>query len=237
MTDTIPEISIIIPAYNVGQYIETTLKTLFVQTYQNFEIIIAYDEKSTDNTLEVLQRISEMHPLIIDIGKDTSSGTARNRGLKLAKGEYIIFVDGDDEMLPDYLEKLHQLFVNHPEIDVAKCGYLQVTNETIEKKRSIAEKSESSTSIIPQNEIIKMFGYRSLPGFPWTYLIKRQLLVENNIKFPDYSYREDAVFIARVLNVATNIGICKKKLYLWRQHSHSLTRSLMIGNLTRFHRE
>lgn len=219
-------ISIIIPAYNSGKYIETTLNNLFAQTYQNFEIIIAYDEKSTDNSLKLLQKINEEHPITIDIGKDTSSGTARNRGFRLAKGEYVIFVDADDEILPDYLERMHRLFTEHPDIDIANCGYLYVTNENITQKRIVAEKSNASTKIKTKEEAFIMFTYGELPGVPWAYLIKRKLLVDNNIIFPNYSHGDDSVFIARTLAVASNIGICEKKLYLFRQHSASITHTL-----------
>ena len=124
-------ISIIIPAYNSGKFIETPLNNLFAQTYQNFEIIIAYDEKSTDNSLELLQKISETHPITIDIGKDTSSGTARNRGFRLAKGEYVIFVDADDEIHPQYLETMITIFQKHPELNVVCCDFVKVYEETV----------------------------------------------------------------------------------------------------------
>ena len=73
-----PSVSLIIPAYNVGKYIAACLDSLYAQTHQNFEIIVAYDEKSTDNTLEVLQSYAtEKDNLIIDIGIDKGSGDAR----------------------------------------------------------------------------------------------------------------------------------------------------------------
>ena len=71
-----------------------------------------------------------------------------------------------------------------------------------------------------------MFVYGELPGVPWAYLIKRQLLIDNGIEFPNYSHGDDSVFIARTLNVSSSIGICEKKLYLFRQHSASITHTL-----------
>ena len=77
-------ISIIIPVLNAEKYIEATLCNLFAQTYQNFEIIIAYDKRSTDNTLEILKNISTIHPLKIDQDVDANTGSATP--LKLSMG-------------------------------------------------------------------------------------------------------------------------------------------------------
>jgi glycosyltransferase involved in cell wall biosynthesis len=108
-----PSVSLIIPAYNVGKYIAACLDSLYAQTHQNFEIIVAYDEKSTDNTLEVLQSYAaEKDNLIIDIGIDKGSGDARNRGFRLAKGDFILFVDGDDEVTTDIMDIVETADIN-----------------------------------------------------------------------------------------------------------------------------
>lgn len=107
-------VSIIIPAYNAAHYIETCLRSIYSQTYSYFEVIVAYDEKSTDDTLCVLTSLSEQYPHHIDIGRDTGSGAARNRGFQFAKGEFIIFVDADDELLPEYLSSMITLFTKYP---------------------------------------------------------------------------------------------------------------------------
>lgn len=219
-------ISIIIPAYNSEKYIEKCLQSLYAQTYSNYEIIIAYDKKSKDKSLEILKKHHREQNIILDVGEDSSSGDARNRGFKLAKGEFVVFVDADDEVLPDYLENMYQLFSESQDIDVVNCGYMNVTNENIEQKRLNAEKSNNKQEIISRENALKMFVYGELPGVPWAYLIKRKFLLENNIVFPNYSHGDDSVFIANVLDAASSIGICRKQLYLFRQHSASITHSL-----------
>ncbi len=230
MTHTIPEISIIIPAYNAGKYIETTLNNLFAQTYQNFEIIIAYDEKSTDNTLEVLQKISETHPLIIDIGKDTSSGDARNRGFKLAKGEYVIFVDGDDEIHPDYLKTMMDIFHEHPELNVVCCDFVKVFENTIQDGWIEANNSISTYDILQREDALYALLWKKIANVPWLFLVKRQYLIDNNICFPDYSYGDDVVYAHKIIANSKKIARSHKKLYLFILHETSITHSLTPEN-------
>ena len=223
-------ISIIIPAYNSGKFIETTLNNLFSQTYQNFEIIIAYDEKSTDNSLELLQKISKEHELIIDIGKDTSSGSARNRGFKLARGDYVIFVDSDDEILPTYLETLIQMFYEHPELNVVCCDYVKVFENTIKEGWNIAESSVDTYSIFSRKDALYMLLWKKIVNAPWIFLVRRKYILENNILFPDYSLGDDVFYVHQLLACSENIGRSNKKLYLFIQHPESTIHSLTADN-------
>lgn len=217
------EISIIIPAYNSEKFIETTLNNLFAQTYQNFEIIIAYDEKSTDNSLELLQKISKTHPITIDIGKDTGPGTSRNRGLRLAKGEYVIFVDADDEIHPQYLETMMNIFKEHPELNVVCCDYLSVSEtETIEWENA-TEESLVNYTIYNREEALYLLLWNEIADTPWVHLTKRQYLLENYIEFPDYSYGEDAYYVHQIFGNTDKIAKSHRKLYKYIQHSTSIT--------------
>ena len=219
-------ISIIIPAYNSGKFIETTLNNLFAQTYQNFEIIIAYDEKSTDNSLELLQKISEEHPIIIDIGKDTSSGTARNRGFKLAKGEYVIFVDADDEIHPQYLETMMNIFKEHPELNMVCCDYVKVFEDTVNEGWIEANNSSNTYTMHDREESLYMLLWNEILDAPWLYLVKREYLLNQKIAFPDYSHGDDSVYVHKIIANSKKIGISKKKLYLFIQHPTSITNTV-----------
>ena len=223
-------ISIIIPAYNAERYIETTLNNLFAQTYQNFEIIIAYDEKSTDNTLSLLQKICKTHPLIIDIGKDTSSGTARNRGFQLAKGEYVIFVDADDEIHPEYLQTMISIFQKHPELNVVCCDYVKVLESTITEGWQIAKNSPSTYSLLQKEDALYHLLWKKIANVPWLFLVKRQYLIDKNIRFPDYSFGDDVVYAHKLIANSEKIGKSEKKLYLFIMHETSITHSVTPEN-------
>ena len=228
--ETQPLISIIIPAYNSGKFIETTLNNLFVQTYQNFEIIIAYDEKSTDNSLELLQKISEEHPITIDIGKDTSSGTARNRGFRLAKGEYVIFVDADDEIHPQYLETMMNIFKEHPELNVVCCDYVKVFESTIKEGWIEANNSSNTYTLHDREDALYMLLWKKIANTPWLFLAKRQYLLDNNISFPDYSLGDDMVYAHQLLANSEKIARSEKKLYIFILHETSVTHTVTPEN-------
>lgn len=100
--------SIVVPTYNRAHLIEKTLHSAFQQTYQNYEIIVV-DDGSTDNTIEILKNISNPKLRFIHT-KNSERSAARNRGIELAKGDYICFLDSDDLLLPNHLEiGLHEI--------------------------------------------------------------------------------------------------------------------------------
>ena len=119
-----PKVSMIIPAYNATKHLRIMLDSIYAQTYPNIEVIVAYDVKSTDTTLQILREYQTEKSLIIDEGKDNSSGQARNRGIKLATGDFVIFVDADDIMIPSYISDMMRIFVQHPELEVVGSGRL-----------------------------------------------------------------------------------------------------------------
>ena len=100
-------ISIIVPAYNASKYIEKCLNSILSQTYKNFEIIVVNDG-STDNTLDILKKCSEQSDKIkIVAQKNKGVSAARNNGLEHAKGQYIAFVDADDTLEQEFLERMY----------------------------------------------------------------------------------------------------------------------------------
>ncbi len=124
MTDT-PLISIIIPCYNLEDYIRKTLQSVLEQTYLNLEIILV-DDGSTDKTAEIIDELKEKDSRIKVIHKENGGVTsARLEGIKIATGEWIGFVDGDDYVEPEMYEKLLQNAVKY-NADISHCGYQMV---------------------------------------------------------------------------------------------------------------
>ena len=216
-------ISIIIPVYNSEKFIETILNNIFSQTYQDFELIIAYDEKSTDNTLSILQELQKTYPIIIDVGNDTNTGSARNRGFKLAKGEYIIFVDADDVILPDYLASMIRVFEKYPELDVVCCGVLFEKDTKIHRGLKIAEKSYDNIILYDRNDALMKKVDDKLPWGVWSHLIRRSYLIENKLSLPNYTAREDFVYTLQLFMNTPKIGYSSKIVYIYLKHKGSIT--------------
>lgn len=114
-----PEISIIIPLYNKGKVIKRTVNSVLSQTYKDFELVIVNDG-STDNSAEIVKEISDERIRLIQ-QKNAGPSAARNTGVKNAQTDWIVFLDGDDELLPDALEHFNELRNNFKDVDIYNC--------------------------------------------------------------------------------------------------------------------
>lgn len=114
-------ISVVIPLYNKEQSITSTLQTVLKQTYQDFEIIIVNDG-STDHSVEEVAKVTDPRIRLIH-QNNAGVSAARNRGIEEAKGEYIAFLDADDEWKSEYLRTQYELTQKYPECSVFACNY------------------------------------------------------------------------------------------------------------------
>lgn len=220
------KISIIIPAYNVGKYLNACLNSLCAQIYQNFEIIVAYDEKSSDDTLEVLKLFSETHSIVIDVGIDKGSGDARNRGFQLATGDFVIFVDGDDVVTPDYLSSMIEVFHQYPELNVVLCNDISVKEDEVELGKTIAANSPTTITRYTREEMLYKKLWHEVSSAPWSYLVRRNFLLDYQITFPPYSHADDSYYTYLLVDKQNYIGYCSKLVYIFIHHEASITHTL-----------
>lgn len=186
--------SVIIAAYNIQEYIERAISSVENQTFKNIEIIVV-DDCSTDNTeKEVLKLCSKYRNIIYIRHKENKRlGTARNTGLNVAKGEYIVFLDGDDYLATeDVLEKIDKV-IEKDETDIIYLGF------KIEGNRE--------ELVIPTEETCTKTYKSSVDKYPnaWSKCWRRKFLKENDIKFPEYRLYEDVLFVYN--------GVMKSKSY------------------------
>ncbi|HLP87552.1 MAG TPA: glycosyltransferase family A protein [Nostocaceae cyanobacterium] len=132
MQTTQPKISVIIPTYNRKHYLAKAINSVFNQTYTDYELIVV-DDASTDGTTGFLAtEYPQIHCL--SLPNNRGAGGARNEGIKIAKGEFIAFLDSDDEWLPKYLETQLQYIESSPDHVIAFCGcFHQFLNGKVEK--------------------------------------------------------------------------------------------------------
>ncbi len=113
-------VSVVIPCYNVEDYIEECIHSAFAQTHKPIEVI-CIDNNSTDNTWQKLKQLQEKYPsLLIDKELKPGAPAARNKGLALSKGEWIQFLDADDLLLPEKIEHQAKLLQNKNENDLCR---------------------------------------------------------------------------------------------------------------------
>ncbi|MBW1727683.1 MAG: glycosyltransferase family 2 protein [Deltaproteobacteria bacterium] len=116
-----PQISVIIPLYNKGPYIRRALDSVFSQTFQDYEVIVV-DDGSTDDGPDKVKAYNDPRLRLIRQA-NAGPGAARNRGIKEAKGQYVAFLDADDEWLPEFLLNSITNLQNHPECVLSTCNY------------------------------------------------------------------------------------------------------------------
>lgn len=117
-----PLVSVIIPVWNAEDNIEKLIQELFDQTYQDIEII-AIDDGSSDGSLRILEQLAKKDPrLRVEHQKNAGVSATRNRGIKLATGEYLVFIDSDDEVLPEFIEAMVEAVQKNPQAVLAIVG-------------------------------------------------------------------------------------------------------------------
>ena len=190
-------LSVIIPAYNIADYIERGLDSVRNQTYRNLEIIVV-DDGSTDDTGARCDRIASEDQRIQVIHKENGGpAEARNVGIVRAKGSYIGFVDGDDWVDPDMYEKMLGA-LKEQRADIAICRYRHVYKSYTE------EKSVDRAILFEGQEALQYYVQETeeyaIQNAAWNKLYKREVLA--NITFPVGKWYEDIMFATMALSRA-----------------------------------
>lgn len=211
------KLSIVIPVYNVEYYIAQCLESILNQSFKDLEIICVNDG-STDNSLSVLQDYKAKDDRIIIIDqKNEGSGVARNAGLSIAKGEYVYFVDGDDWLEDNALEKA-VLKSDELNTDILIFGGLSYYEEK-------GQNGGYSANKLPKKYLDKVFSAKEIkkdifkfPSTAWTKLYKRDFLVKNNIKFQDIKAGQDQLPFFHSMIKAERIALLPENLYCYRKN-------------------
>lgn len=194
-------ISVIIPVYNIEKYLPHCLESVLIQAYRDLEIILV-DDGSTDFTGAICDEYAQKDSRIVVIHKENGGvSSARNMGLDRAKGEYIAFVDGDDILHRDYFSVLLKNAVNYNS-DISVCR-LEMINTDGERRVNCS----LETGKLDKSKIVKGFFFdeniKEIMYGPYNKLFKSEII--NNIKFKQYKYGEDLLFVFMVLEQASSI--------------------------------
>ena len=204
-----PKISVIIPVYNTEQYLKKCLDSVCKQTFKDIEIICIND-CSPDSSLEILKEYQKNdHRIkIIDFKENKGGSAVRNEGIKLAKGEYIGFVDPDDYIDLDFYGKLYYKYSTSA--DIIKGGDINVIYPNGENE------------VWAQNEAIKENKINFYSQFT-TAIFKRDFLIQNEISFPEeMKVCEDIFFVTKSAILANKIEIVDNANYYYIRHENSL---------------
>lgn len=206
-------VSIVVPAYNVSQYIAECIKSVLNQVYSNWELIVI-DDGSTDNTYDIAVKAAGADPRV-HIYKQNNQGVsfARNNGFIYAKGNDIIFLDGDDFWLPECLEKLVAV-KQESGAQVGYCGYNHFYNNGF--YRNYRYGYPSGNILIPAIKGEVRFHLGAM-------LIEKNVLIDNNLRFTEGCLiGQDLEFMLKVVAVAPFQSV-SKNLLMYRVRPSSAT--------------
>lgn len=237
-----PKYSVIVPTYNVEDYIEKCLNSILNQNFDDYEII-AVNDGSTDKSGEIVARIAEQNADKINVitQENKGLGGARNTGMAAAKGEYFIFVDSDDYITPDMFSKIDAFLTKTP-VDLLCFDYERV-DEDGNSFDYVQTHSSENTIFNLETEPAALFMTNSV----WNKVYHRSLFEKAGVLFPDRAWFEDLATVVKLYPYAQKIGYINESFYKYLQrrgsimHNSNADRNIdmitVVGGIIEYYKE
>ena len=231
-----PAISIVIPLYNASEYVSECLNSLLAQTFQNFEVIMV-DDCSTDDSVEIIESyipIFNGRLKLVKMEQNTGSGAIpRNKGLMLSRGEYVYSMDNDDVLTKTALKELYTLAKKY-KADVVYCEkyYMStgVGEEFVKNIRPADKKIQRppyvSKPIFLSDDLSKRFKEfmeRRFWPAPWSKLVRREVIIKNELFFPALKISDDDIWTFGLVFCAKKFLRVPNAVYIRRMRETSIT--------------
>ena len=220
-TSDTPLISVIVPVYNVAQYLRICLDSIVKQTYQNIEIILVASD-SIDDSVEICEEYKMKDERVVLIySKPNGLSDARNKGIDTAKGDYLSFIDSDDFIAPEFIQTLYEIITRY-NCEVAQCNFLRVSEDA----------KVDSSIIMNQKTDIEIFSGLDMcynlyncwwisSVASWSKLYQKNLF--KTIRFPVGKINEDQATTYKIFSLSNRIGFTKQTYYYYRKREESIT--------------
>ena len=210
-------ISVIVPVYNVAQYLEKSIASIQQQTYQNLEIILV-DDGATDESGRLCEQIAEQDERVLVYHKENEGlSQARNDGLKQAHGDYVIFIDSDDYIHSEMIASLYQQLVKE-DADVSSCGVMNVyANSESPQTENQDDYFVCDTETFLREYLIG----EKIPGTICNKLIKKEIAAQ--LTFPKGLIYEDAYYHFDLIKVAKKYVVNTNPYYYYFHRGDSIT--------------
>lgn len=213
-------VSVVVPIYNVERYLEECVHSILKQTYHNLEIILV-DDGSTDESGKICDALGKLDSRIQVIHKQNGGlSAARNTGIEAATGSYLVFIDSDDYIENQYVEKLYRSLEENRS-DIAVCGYNRVSEDG-----KILFRAESMDE--PELAVEKAMKYildgEKINSCAWNKIYKNNLF--HRIRYPEGQNYEDVATTYKVFLEAKRVSLIPDCLYFYRQREGSIVSDL-----------
>lgn len=211
------KVSVIIPVFNVQEYLRECIESVLNQTLKEIELICV-DDGSTDGSVELLREYAEKDERVKVLTQENKgAGAARNKGLEIAQGEFLSFLDSDDFFAPGMLEESYK---KCKETDAQICIY-QVLRYNDKTKETSYDRGSFKKENAPKK---KVFSYKDMPdhildsfqNWAWNKLISHDLVKQNSLRFQEIFRTNDFLFVASCMMLADRITLLEKKLVYYR---------------------
>lgn len=227
-----PLVSIVIPVYNEESYITSCIKSLMKQTYKNIEII-CIDDGSIDKSSEIILTLKRIDTRLRLIQQDNrNAGNARNRGLREARGKYIMFLDADDIFAPELIERMVKKIENE-KADIVMCSAYGMDQRNLKiyempevgKKNNVFQNLNTFTS----KDLAETVFQLSVT-WAWNKMYLRDFIRDNNILFQSLITVNDLYFVCIAYIVAKKITVVNKKMICHRTNKEKSLFSIGTQN-------
>lgn len=219
------DVSIVVPVYNVQQYLNRCLNSIIKQRFSSFEIVLV-DDGSTDGSGKICDKFAKKYPIIKVIHKENGGlSSARLAGFKVAQGSYICFIDSDDYLKDNYISDLFDSIVKN-NADMSICAYLY---ETDEKQRiNLLPIQENCITNISADFVLPIlcqnnYDKKMIPNFMWLRMISKDIITEDLFVSEREVYQEDLVFNLLISSRLSCISLINKPNYIYCHNGASLT--------------
>lgn len=225
-------VSVIIPVYNVEKYIKRCLQSVVSQSYQDLELILV-DDCGTDCSIAVAETFLSMIPnLAYRIERhfvNQGLSEARNTGLRVASGEYIYFLDSDDWLPKNALEKL----IRKAKETQAVCvvGEYSECVDTTAEVLSVPYRYGKSMSFVEKKNIITFFCGKELPVTAWNKLVRREFLLKNKLYFEKGIYHEDCLWTFQLISLLPSLAVLSDSTYCYSVNPNSIMNQLGVAKI------
>lgn len=210
-----PLLSVVIPVYNAQRYVGAMIDSVLTQTFKEFELIVVNDG-SKDDSLDVLNSYAEKDGRIVVINqRNQGPSAARNAGIEKARGDYIMFLDADDDIEEDYFQSM---LSNIGGVDLVIAGLRMVYINNERERLFLPKEDRQYESVDMHRYIISSAGEDGIVYSPWNKLYRRSIIATNKVRF-DISLKngEDLVFNIIYLSHCRAIKACRIAKYLYIQ--------------------
>lgn len=218
-----PLISVIVPIYNQEKYLEKCVESILKQTYSNIEVILV-DDGSSDQSVDMCDQYKKIDNRVIVIHKNNGGlSDARNKGLDIAKGDYISFIDSDDFVRKDMFDVLLKRMTDE-NADIVFCDCLMVDDKMnvlkSENTRKCLEQQTFTTDTLFQDNLIPIEQHW-LTVVAWNKLYHKSIF--ENLRYPFGKYHEDEFLFHHIYSKVHVITCTNERLYFYRRINGSIT--------------